>query len=140
MPYTDLSKLNARYGSRLVLDLADRDQSGEVDTGVVDQVLTDTDAVIDGYLAGRYKLPLVTTPPLLADIAQTIAIYKLHTYDPVEKIANDYKDAMRQLREIAEGKIRLPLAGAEPEASSGSGVRTNDRPRPMSDENLKGFI
>ena len=89
MPYTDLAKLTARFGDQLLLDLADRDGSGAVDAGVVDGAIADTDAVIDGYLAGRYKLPLATTPPLLADLAAAIAIYKLHTYEPDTKIAED---------------------------------------------------
>ena len=105
MAYTDLAKLTARFGEDLLLQLADRDGSGAVDDGVVDGAIADTDAAIDGYLAGRYKLPLATTPPLLADLAAAIAIYKLHTYEPDAKIAEDYKDAMRQLRENLKGFI-----------------------------------
>ena len=77
MPYNDLAKLTARFGEDLLLQLADRDGSGAVDAGVVDGAIADTDAVIDGYLAGRYKLPLASTPPMLADLAAAITIYKL---------------------------------------------------------------
>lgn len=140
MPYTDLDQLTDRFGERLLLDLADRDGSGMVDAEVVSRTITDTDATIDGYLAGRYKLPLGTTPPLLADLAQAIAIYKLHTYEPDPKIAEDYKNAMRQLRELANGTIRLTAAGVEPASSGSSGVQTNDRDRPMTEDNLRGFI
>jgi len=140
MPYTDLAKLTARFGDELLLQLADRDGSGMVDAGVVDGAIADTDAVIDGYLTGRYRLPLATTPPLLADLAAAITIYKLHTYEPDKKIAEDHKDAMRGLREIAAGTIRLPAEGVEPEGTGGSGVRTNDRERPFTEDNLKGFI
>ena len=140
MAYTDLAKLTASFGEDLLLQLADRDGSGAVDDGVVDGAIADTDAAIDGYLAGRYKLPLATTPPLLADLAAAIAIYKLHTYEPDAKIAEDYKDAMRQLREIAAGTIRLPAEGVEPEGTGASGVRVTDRERPFTEQNLKGFI
>ena len=140
MPYNDLAKLTARFGEDLLLQLADRDGSGAVDAGVVDGAIADTDAVIDGYLAGRYKLPLASTPPMLADLAAAITIYKLHTYSPDDKIAEDYKDAMRALREIASGTIRLPAEGVEPEGTGASGVRVTDRERPMTEDNMKGFI
>ncbi len=134
--------LTARYGERLLLQLTDRatPPAGAVDSAIVDAALGDTDAVIDGYLAGRYALPLSETPPLLADLAQAIAIYKLHSFLPDPKIDQDYKDAIAALDKIARGVVRLPLAGVEPQGTDLSGVVTTDRERPFSPENLKGFI
>lgn len=140
MPYTDLTQLTDRFGEALLRDLADRDGSGAVDANVIARAIADTGAAIDGYLAGRYKLPLANVPPLVADLAQVITIYKLHTYEPDPKIAEDYKDAMRQLREIANGTVRLSAEGVEPAASGVSDVRTNDRDRPFTNDNMTGFI
>lgn len=142
MSYATISMLTARYGERLLLQLTDRatPPAGAVDSAIVDAALGDTDAVIDGYLAGRYALPLSETPPLLADLAQAIAIYKLHSFLPDPKIDQDYKDAIAALDKIARGVVRLPLAGVEPQGTDLSGVVTTDRERPFSPENLKGFI
>ncbi|MDE2595956.1 MAG: DUF1320 domain-containing protein [Sphingomonadales bacterium] len=142
MTYATLQPLIDRHGEQLLLQLTDRavPPQGAIDTGVVDQALANTDAVIDGYLAGRYVLPLAAVPPLLADLALAIAIYKLHVYSPEAKIADDYKAAMAELDKIASGKIRLPLAGVEPAASGSTGVETIDRDRPLTPENLRGFI
>lgn len=142
MPYATLEQLTDRFGERLLKQLTDRETpaAGEIDADIVARALTDTDAVIDGYLGGRYKLPLAETPPLLADLAQTIAIYKLHPFKPDEKIAKDYEMAMKTLRDIATGAVRLPLDGVDPAAKSGSGVLTNDRERPFTPENLQGFV
>ncbi len=142
MSYATLDMLTDRYGERLLLQLTDRatPPAGAVDSAIVDAALGDTDAVIDGYLAGRYALPLGATPPLLADLAQTIAIYKLHSFMPDPKIEQDYKDAMAQLERISRGVVRLPLAGVEPEGSDLSGVVTTDRDRPFTADNLTGFI
>jgi hypothetical protein len=57
--------------------------------------------MIDGYLAGRYQLPLTEVPPLVVDLAQVIAIYKLHPFEPDPKISNDYNQALKTLRDIA---------------------------------------
>ena len=142
MPYASLSILTDRYGEQVLIDLTDRatPAAGEVDSEVVDRALADADAVIDGYLAGRYKLPLTEAPPLLIDIAAVIAIWKLHRWAPDPKIEQDYKDALASLDRIARGVIRLPLEGVEPESSGAEGVVTTDRERPFTEANLKGWI
>lgn len=142
MPYTTLTQLTARYGERLLLQVADRGDppAGVVDTAIVDQALADTDAVIDGYLAGRYQLPLGSVPPQLPPIAQSIAVYKLHAYSPEDKIEKEYQAAIADLVRIANGVIRLAVAGIEPTSSGASGVETIDRDRDFTPENMRGFI
>jgi phage gp36-like protein len=114
--------------------------AGMVDAAVVDRALADTDAMIDGFVAARYRLPLAEVPSLLADLAQAIAIWKLHRYAPDPKIEADYRDARRTLEAIAAGGVRLPVAGIEPAGTGGSGARITDRERPFTEANLKGFI
>jgi phage gp36-like protein len=142
MTYATLQQLTDRFGEDLLIRVTDRGDvaTDTVDTDVVDRALADTDAMIDGYLAGRYALPMATTPPLVTDLAQVIAIYKLHVYQPDEKIERDYDQAIKQLRDIASGTIKLPVAGAEPEGTGGTGAQVTDRERPMTEDNLKGFI
>lgn len=140
--YTTLQQLTDRFGDRMLIQLTDRADPPDatIDAGVVDRALADTAAVIDGYLAARYVLPLAAVPPLVADLALTIAIYKLHVYMPDPKIEADHREALRQLQQIATGTIRLPLAGIEPVSQGGSGARMTDRERPLTADNLKGFI
>jgi phage gp36-like protein len=140
--YATLDQMTDRFGLRMLVALTDRGvvASETVDTGTVARALADTDALIDGYLKVRYVLPLATVPALLVDLALSIAIYKLHTASPDDKIVRDYDQAMRMLREIAQGVIQLDVAGAEPAISGGSGARMTDRERPLTAENLKGFI
>ncbi len=142
MTYASQQQLIERFGERLLIQLTDRATvpTGVIDPAVVTRALTDTDAVIDGYLAGRYALPLETTPPLLADLAQAIAIYKLHPYAPDAKIDQDYKDAMATLARISTGTVKLPIAGIEPVSGGSAGVEAIDRERPLTPENLGGFI
>jgi len=142
MAYATQAQLIDRFGEDFLIRLTDRAEpaTGAIDANVVARAIADTDAMIDGYIAGRYALPLAENPPLVIDLAQVIAIYKLHVYEPDQKIRADYEDAMRQLREIAGGTIKLPVAGLDPEGAGGTGVRVTDRERPMTEDNLKGFI
>lgn len=142
MAYATIDQLTDRYGERLLIQVTDRSTppSSVIDPAVVDRALADTDATIDGYLAGRYALPLTATPPLLADLAQAIAIYKLHPFAPDPKIEQDYKDAIGALDRLSRGVIRLPIAGIEPTSSGAAGVETIDRERDMTPDNLRGFV
>lgn len=142
MPYCTLEQLTDRFGERLLLQVTDRaaPPAGVVDADVVARAIADTDAVIDGYLAGRYALPIAAAPPQLVDLALTIAIYKLHPFAPDPKIKDDYDQALKTLLQISKGDFRLPLEGVEPAATGNSGVVTNDRARPFTEDNLTGFI
>lgn len=142
MSYISQTTLTDRFSARMLVALTDRGEvaTGVIDVGVVARALADTDAVIDGYLAARYALPLAEVPALVADIAGAIAIWKLHVAAADPKIETDYKDALRMLRDIGAGAVRLSVAGAEPGVSGGTGVRITDRERPLTEANLKGFI
>jgi phage gp36-like protein len=142
LAYATQQQLVDRYGEDMLRKITDRAKppANATDAAVVARALADTDAVIDGYLLGRYQLPLATTPALLADLAASIAIYKLHGSTAAEKITEDYNAALRTLREIAQGVVRLAVAGIEPAASGSEGVRVVDRERDLTPDNLKGFI
>ena len=143
MPYTSLPLMIDRVGQAMLIALTDR---GDIPVGVIDAVvmaraLADADAVINGYLAGRYVLPLAITPALIADIAAAVTLWKLHVTSPEDKIKADYHAAIKTLRDIAQGVVRVPdAAGLEPAASGASGVQIVDRERPFSADNMKGFI
>ena len=142
MTYTTLQQLIDRFGEATLIQITDRADppAGAIGMAVVARALTDTDAVINGSLAKRYRLPLAAVPDLVADIALSIAIYKLHVFSPEPKIKDDYDQALKTLRHIATGDQVLELAGLEPETSGASGVIASDRPRDLTPANLHGFI
>lgn len=142
MAYVTQQQLVARYGERLLVQLTDRAEiaTGTIDPAVVTAAIADTGAVIDGYLAVRYQLPLGDVPDLIRDLALAIAIYKLHPFAPDPKIQADYDAALRSLRDLSTGTMRLNVAGIEPAGSGAAGVEYVDRERPLTPETLRGFI
>jgi len=142
MPYTTLEQLNFRYGESLVISLTDRGEAatGAVDVDTVDQAIADADAMIDGYLKGRYQLPLAEVPPQVEALSRAISIWNLHIYDAPKQIEAGYRDALTQLRDISKGIITLDVAGIEPKTNSSQGVMTTDRERPLTEDSLKGWI
>lgn len=143
MTYATQSGLIQRYGEQMLVALTDRADvpTGTVDAAVVARALAESDALIDGYLAGRYSLPLAAIPPILTPIAEVIAIYTLHITEPEAKVKADYEAAMKRLAEISKGVIQLKDAtGIEPAAPGGTGVQISDRDRDFTPESMQGFV
>jgi phage gp36-like protein len=143
MTYATQTGLVDRYGEAMLIALTDRAAipTGFVDAGVVSRALAEADALIDGYLAGRYALPLSAVPPVLVPLAEAIAIYSLHITEPEAKIRADYEAAIKRLAEIARGTIILKdAAGVEPAAPGTAGVQITDRERAFTPDTMTGFI
>ena len=86
----------------------------------VDRAITDAGELIDGYLRGRYTLPLSPVPGLLNTLAADVAIYRLYArrikLTPPEGVTERYKSALKILEQIQSDKISLGSEG------SGGGV------------------
>jgi phage gp36-like protein len=93
----------------------------------IEQAMTESAAVIDGYLGKRYTLPLAATLPILATWARSIARYRLHASrisdDRTDPIARDYRDAVRFLEQVAAGKFSLGLDDPERAPSAAGDIR-----------------
>ena len=142
MDYTTEAELVRRYGRRLLVDLTDRgdEPTGEIDAQIVADAVTSAQALVDGYLANHYALPLADVPELISTITEALAIYDLHIYDAPEKIAAGEKSARDTLKQIGAGVIKLPIAGVEPASKPQNDVRFTERDRPFSAETMKGWI
>ena len=127
--YATQTDIENAYGSEALLLVADRDGDGSVDQPVLDDALASADATIDGYVNARYALPLAQTPQLLTDIAVDLVMYRLASQADLatEERRNRYDDAIKTLRGISKGEIRL---GLDEPAESGTGkvhVESKDR-------------
>ncbi|HEY1136575.1 MAG TPA: DUF1320 domain-containing protein [Xanthomonadaceae bacterium] len=121
MPYATLQHLVDRFGEDELIRISDRDNTGAIDAGVVAGKLADADAEIDGYLAGRYTLPLTTVPEALRRIACDVARYHLYDDRVTEAVQKRYDDAIKFLRMVAKGEVQLGVdtGGAAPAVSAG---------------------
>lgn len=130
MTYVTASDLANRIGQDELTRLADRDGDDVADTGVIDASIAEAGGIIDGYLAGRYDLPLSDTPAVLKSIACDLVICGLHPWDAPEDVHNRKKDAIKMLQQIADGKLvldgRIP-ATEEPQWGDDLPVMTDPR-------------
>ncbi len=114
MPYASQADLVARFGSDELIQLTDRTNAGTIDSSVVTTALTDADAMINGYLAARYAVPVSPTPQLLLRLAADIARALLWKDRPTEAVRQAQEDALKMLRDLADGRATLVGVAAAP--------------------------
>lgn len=140
--YATLDQLKALTGERELIQLTDRAEppTGLVNAGVAAGAMEAASRLIDGYLAAQYAVPLSEVPPLLADLAADVARYRLHSFSPPDHVRARYDDAIRTLKDIAAGRIRLPVqtVAAEPQGRAGVMVIESE-PRRFSRSSMEGW-
>ncbi|MBL8260931.1 MAG: DUF1320 domain-containing protein [Xanthomonadaceae bacterium] len=121
MPYATLQDMIERFSEAELVRISDHEDTGAIDADVVASKLADADAEIDGYLAGRYTLPLTNVPEALRRIACDLARYHLYDDRATEQVQKRYDDAVRFLVMVSKGHVQLGVdtGGAAPAVSAG---------------------
>lgn len=120
MPYATQTDLEDAFGVAEIVQLADRDGDTVADAAFVAAVLARADSLIDGYLSGRYALPIDPIPVVLTATACDLARYWLYDDAAPDRIRSAYEDAIAWLKDVASGKVLLQLPAAAVGVSAGS--------------------
>lgn len=152
MVYAQPSDMIARYPNRDLVQLTNEDSTQTtVNQTVLQQALADASAEIDGYLEGRFTLPLTDPPAVLARLTCDVAMYRLQALRPLHDLAEArkrYEDAVAVLVRVADGTLTLGLApdnqepaeAADAVVTEAGGDRSGALPqRVFSRGTLKGF-
>ena len=143
MPYAAVQDIIDRYSEDELSLAFDRDIDDPIDsaeaeaarTAAAIRALTDSSAEIDGYLVGRYSLPLASAPAILTSLAVDIALYKGSANTVVtEEKRTRYDDAISYLNKVAQGKISLGIE--KPSQGGSGGASFTAAPRRMTREGL----
>ena len=144
MAYATQADLVTRFGAKELTQLTDRSAAGSPDAAAVSAALMDASGVIDQYLAGRYAVPVSPIPASVSRLACDIARFMLHGKAADDTVRAAYTEAMRQLRDLANGTAVLVgaagvPAGATPAASPGT-VRVSAADRTLDRGNLADYL
>ncbi|MFK3859290.1 gp436 family protein [Pseudoalteromonas rhizosphaerae] len=142
MAYATITAMQQRFGERDLIYLSERDDAPAdvINTAVVEQAINDASDVINGYLAGRYELPLVTVPNLLEQFCCDIARYKLGTNDVPEHVETRYKDAIKFLMSVAKGELSIGVDALGQDAKVQDTATIQSAGSVFAREKTKGFI
>lgn len=103
------------------------------------QIENEAASLVDGYLASKYTLPLVSVPGIVVALTADVARYRLWDERAPEEVRRRYEDALAQLRDLAAGRMALPPgATGEPVAASFFGEGYSNA-RVFDEAGLRGY-
>lgn len=127
MSYSTQSDLLKMIEEAVLVSLTDDSGAGAVDEDVIDRAISDADGEINGYVGSRHTVPLSTVPDIIRKCSVDIAVKNLYQRrsNVPEDRADAYKQAVKFLEKVAEGKISLGTD--DPDGSPpDDGARTHD--------------
>ena len=109
--YCSSSDIESYISTPTLIQLTNDDGGNDINTTVTQEAIIYASTLIDGYLRGRYTLPLDTQFPLLKILCIDIAVHRLYSRrmrdEMPEVIENAYKNAISTLRDIQKGVVSL---------------------------------
>lgn len=100
-----------RFGTAEAVRLTDETRSGVADSAKLEAAIGDASDFADGYIATRYTLPLLAAPRVVKSIVAALAREALHKTKPTPEVTAAADRARTQLRDIAAGRMTLPVEG-----------------------------
>ncbi|HBE44269.1 MAG TPA: DUF1320 domain-containing protein [Deltaproteobacteria bacterium] len=110
MSYCTIDDIKRMLPEQDIIMLTNDASTGTVDMDVVADAIAYADQLIDGYLRGRYTLPLSTVPSFLKKLSIDLVIFYLYGRRPEienENIGKKYTNTLKILEQIQAGKITL---------------------------------
>ncbi len=109
--YCTIEDIETQTSTPTLIQLSSDNGQEEVNRVVVEEAIIYSSTLIDGYLRGRYSLPLDAHFPLLRILAIDLSIYRLYSRrmrnEMPEVIQKNYDNAISTLRDIQKGVITL---------------------------------
>lgn len=114
MRYVSLTQVTNAIPANTLIQLSNDDVYAQtIDIAIVEQVVSMAEDKVDAYLQSRYTVPLQTVHSLVTEIVVRLARYNLYSRRPEgdlpDAVKEAYKDAMRELEAIRDGKILLGI-------------------------------
>ncbi|WP_156272346.1 gp436 family protein [Neomoorella glycerini] len=120
--YCELADILAQVDRRKLIDLSNDDgepvldENGNptINTANVNKAIEAAGSEIDSYASVRYQVPFSPVPPVIKKLAVDIAVYNLFsrkwTGEEEDNIILRYKNAVKLLEKIAEGKVQIGIS------------------------------
>lgn len=111
MDYCTIEDIETQTSTPTLIQLTSDDGQEAVNRVVAQEAILYSSTLIDGYLRGRYSLPLDIHFPLLRILAIDLSIHRLYSRrmrnEMPEVITKNYEHAISTLKDIQKGVISL---------------------------------
>lgn len=129
MDYCTIEDIETHVSTSTLIQLTSDYEQDEVDRVVAEEAIIYSSTLIDGYLRGRYTLPLDARFPLLRIVAIDLSVYRLYSRrmrdDMPEVVEANYKNAIKILQDIQKGAISLETENDTSISAQDAGYKTN---------------
>jgi len=144
--YCSLDDIKKLLPEDILEQLTDDEGLGTINQARVDEAIAGADAEIDGYLGGRYSVPLSAATEIVKKLSVDIAIYNLYSRAVAsgtipELRSERYRNAIKQLEGVSKGMISIGV-DEKPASSASSGGAESNKPTDtnvFSRRKLEGF-
>lgn len=143
MRYCTRADLGNAIPELTLIQLSNDDPSAEQpNEAVIEDGVRQAEELVDGYLRGRYNLPLDPVPTVLRDAVVYLARHWLYQRRPEgvlpEAVKDSRKDTIKLLESIRDGVVTLgmPTGQATPEPGE---VRVRSRRQQFDDTVWEGY-
>ena len=117
MSYCSIADITAVIPHKELVQLTNDLEGDTVDSTKVTDAISYVDNVIDGYLRGRYSLPLTSTSDTLKYLAIDFVVYRLYSRrmltDLPIAVEQKYKEIIRILSDIQRGNFNLGVESTD---------------------------
>lgn len=128
MAYCTLTDIQQHILDKDIAQVTDDVLGQTINESLVAEKCAEASEIVDGFLRGRYTLPLTSIPSLITSISCDIAIYKLYerrfVLDMPESLQKRYDNAFKLLKSIQAGQLLLGIESIESGPGSGQ-YKTN---------------
>ncbi|EKT4470000.1 DUF1320 domain-containing protein [Pseudomonas putida] len=143
MRYCNRTDIGNSIPELTLLQLSNDDPAAEQpNESVIEDGVRQAEELVDGYLRGRYVLPLDPVPTVLRDAVVYLTRHWLYQRRPEgnvpDAVKDSRKDTIKLLESIRDGVVTLgmPTGQAAPEPGE---VRVRSRRKQFTDEMWKGY-
>ncbi len=142
MAYCTLTDIKKSIPEETLVQLTDDENAGVVNQARIDEAVEGADGEIDSYLSAQYSVPVEPVPRVVNKLSVDIAVYNLYGRR-VEKIPEvretRYRNAVRLLEKIAEGKVNIGEAAEPEETANADRAQVSGGKRIFTRRKLRGF-
>lgn len=122
MPYIVIDDLKTDISETELQQLTDDERLGAVNEDRINAAIADAGDLMDGFLRGRYTLPLDPVPPIIKKIAKEIVIYELFKRKKRQTISKEmtdnYSAQLKLLAQIQAGTVTLGVAAQDSDGNA----------------------
>ncbi|MDR1709658.1 MAG: DUF1320 domain-containing protein [Candidatus Accumulibacter sp.] len=144
MRYCTLADLQLAIPAQTLVWLSNDDEAAAaIDAAVVEEAVRQAEETVDGYLRGRYNLPLAAVPTIVKDMTVSLARHWLYARRPEgnelpDAVTRTYKGAIQMLEALRDNRMTLGSPSGESAPEPGE-MKVRSRPQRFSEAVLDRY-